>query len=162
GAPELIAEVLKARGPYKVSSISERAAIATLESERAWVGERIDEVVINRSRLRAQLETRGIDAFESAANFVLVLANDCVALAAPSAPTCWSCRASEHSARRRGRWRARVPLSHLRSRTACPASAFASACSFSSTSARKGRVRASASSRGTSPGSAPRRRRTWG
>ena len=82
GAPELIAEVLKARGPYKVSTISERAAIATLESERAWVGERIEEVVVNRSRLRAELETRGIDAFESAANFVLVPANDCVALAA--------------------------------------------------------------------------------
>ena len=82
GAPELIAEVLKARGPYKVSSLSERAAIATFESERAWVGERIREVVVNRSRHRAELATRGIDAFESAANFVLVPANDCAALAA--------------------------------------------------------------------------------
>ena len=82
GAPELIGEVLKARGPYKVSSLAERAAIAALKSERAWVSERIKEVVVNRSRLRAELKMRGIDAFESAANFILVPANDCVALAA--------------------------------------------------------------------------------
>ena len=81
GAPELIAEVLKARGPYKVSSLSERAAIATLKSERTWVGERIKEAVVNRSRFRAELKMRGIDAFESAANFVLAPVTDCVALA---------------------------------------------------------------------------------
>ena len=81
GAPELIAEVLKARGPYKVSSLAERAAIATLRSDRRWVTERIKEVVVNRSRLRAELKMRGIDAFESAANFVLAPVTDCVALA---------------------------------------------------------------------------------
>jgi len=81
GAPELITEVLKARGPYKVSSIAERAAIATLKDDRAWVSERIEEVVANRSRLRAELETRGIDTLESAANFVLAPVNECVALA---------------------------------------------------------------------------------
>jgi histidinol-phosphate aminotransferase len=82
GAPELIAEVLKARGPYKVSSVAERAAIATLKSERTWVSERIEKVVANRARLRAELKMRGIDAFESAANFVLAPVTDCVALAA--------------------------------------------------------------------------------
>ena len=82
GAPELIAEVLKARGPYKVSSIGERAAIATLKSERSWVTDRIKEVVVNRTRLRAELKMRGIDSFESAANFVLAPVTDCVALAA--------------------------------------------------------------------------------
>jgi histidinol-phosphate aminotransferase len=81
GAPELIGEVLKARGPYKVSSLSARAAIATLKSDRTWVGERIKEVVVNRSRLRAELKMRGIDAFESAANFVLAPVTECVALA---------------------------------------------------------------------------------
>ena len=80
GAPELVGEVMKARGPYKVSSPAERAAIATLTSERAWVGERIKQVVVNRSRLRAELKMRGIDAFESAANFVLAPVTDCVAL----------------------------------------------------------------------------------
>src|SRR5207244_2519492 len=41
GAPELIVEILKARGPYKVSSLAERAAIATLKKDRAWVTDRI-------------------------------------------------------------------------------------------------------------------------
>ena len=82
GAPELIAEVLKARGPYKVTSISERAALATLKGERSWVTDRIKEVVVNRSRLRGELKMRGIDALESAANFVLAPVTDCVALAA--------------------------------------------------------------------------------
>jgi histidinol-phosphate aminotransferase len=82
GAPELVAEVLKARGPYKVSSVAERAAIATLKSDRAWVSDRVEEVVANRSRLRAELKMRGIDALESAANFVLAPVTDGVALAA--------------------------------------------------------------------------------
>jgi len=81
GAPELITEVLKARGPYKVSSLGERAATATLKGDRIWIDERIKEVVVNRSRLRAELKMRGIDALESAANFVLAPVTDCVALA---------------------------------------------------------------------------------
>ena len=82
GAPELIAEVLKARGPYKVSSLAERAAIAALKFDRAWVSERINDVVVNRARLRAELKMRGIDSLESAANFILAPVTDCVALAA--------------------------------------------------------------------------------
>ena len=82
GAPELITEVLKARGPYKVTSIAERAAIATLKSERKWVSDHVKEVVVNRARLRSELRMRGIDSVESAANFVLAPVTDCVALAA--------------------------------------------------------------------------------
>ena len=81
GAPELITEVLKARGPYKVNSIAERAAMAALRNDRTWVAERIKEVIVNRSRLRAELKMRGIDTLESAANFVLAPVTDCVALA---------------------------------------------------------------------------------
>ena len=82
GAPELITEVLKARGPYKVSSLSERAAITALKTDQAWVTERIKEAVVNRSRLRAELKMRGISSLESAANFVLVPIRDCVTVAA--------------------------------------------------------------------------------
>jgi histidinol-phosphate aminotransferase len=82
GAPELITEVLKARGPYKVSSLAERAATAALKSDMAWVTERIKEVVVNRSRLRAELKMRGISSLESAANFILVPITDCVSIAA--------------------------------------------------------------------------------
>ena len=79
GSPELIAEVLKARGPYKVSALGVRASIAALESDRAWVTEHVDEVIANRSRFRAELARRGIGSLESSANFVLVPVNDCAA-----------------------------------------------------------------------------------
>jgi histidinol-phosphate aminotransferase len=77
GSPELITEILKARGPYKVSSLAERASIATLENDRAWVSERVNEVIVNRSRFRAELARRGIGSLESSANFVLLPVNDC-------------------------------------------------------------------------------------
>ena len=79
GSPELVAEVLKARGPYKVSSLAERASIAALESDRAWVREHVEEAIANRSRFRAELATRGIGSLESSANFVLIPVNDCAA-----------------------------------------------------------------------------------
>ncbi|MGH7651063.1 MAG: pyridoxal phosphate-dependent aminotransferase [Gemmatimonadaceae bacterium] len=79
GAPRLIAEVLKARGPYKVSAVAERAAIAALQNDRAWVRDRANEVVANRSRFDAALSALGIDSVESAANFVLVPVEDCAA-----------------------------------------------------------------------------------
>lgn len=82
GAPELVGEVLKARGPYKVSSLAERAAIAALTTDQAWVKEHIKDVVVNRARLRAELKMRGISSLESAANFVLVPIKDCVSIAA--------------------------------------------------------------------------------
>ena len=79
GAPELVTEVLKARGPYKVSVLAERAAIAALERDRGWMRDRVDEAVANRDRFRAMLAERGIDSLESAANFVLVPVDDCAA-----------------------------------------------------------------------------------
>jgi len=79
GSPELIAEVLKARGPYKVSALAERAAIAVLESDRGWVTEHVSKVIVNRSRFRAELAKRGIGSLESSANFVLLPVNDCAA-----------------------------------------------------------------------------------
>lgn len=79
GSPELIAEVLKARGPYKVSSLAERASIAALDSDRGWVTEHVFKVIVNRSRFRAELTKRGIGSLESSANFVLIPVNDCAA-----------------------------------------------------------------------------------
>ena len=80
GSPDLIAEVLKARGPYKVNSMAERAALAALESDRDWVDERVDEVIANRAQLRAELARLGFAPLESSANFVLVPVNDCAAI----------------------------------------------------------------------------------
>ncbi|HJQ13036.1 MAG TPA: aminotransferase class I/II-fold pyridoxal phosphate-dependent enzyme, partial [Gemmatimonadaceae bacterium] len=70
------------RGPYKVSSIAERAATATLANDRAWVTGHINDVVANRARLRTELKMRGFSPFESAGNFVLVPIDDCLAIAA--------------------------------------------------------------------------------
>jgi histidinol-phosphate aminotransferase len=79
GSPELIAEVLKARGPYKVNAMAERAAIAALGSDRAWVDERVNEAIANRIQFRTELAMRGIASLESSANFVLVPVEDCAA-----------------------------------------------------------------------------------
>jgi histidinol-phosphate aminotransferase len=81
GSPELITEVLKARGPYKVSALGERAAIAALEKDREWVADRATDVITNRARFRAALDTSGIASLDSAANFVLVPVADCIATA---------------------------------------------------------------------------------
>jgi histidinol-phosphate aminotransferase len=44
GAPPLVGEVLKARGPYKVNTFAERAAAAALEHDRAWMAGIVAEV----------------------------------------------------------------------------------------------------------------------
>jgi histidinol-phosphate aminotransferase len=79
GSPELIAEVLKARGPYKVSALAVRASIAALKNDRAWVAEHVDKVIANRFQFRSELAKRGIVSLESSANFVLVPVDDCAA-----------------------------------------------------------------------------------
>jgi histidinol-phosphate aminotransferase len=81
GSPELITEVLKARGPYKVSTLAERAAIGALGNDRGWVVARANDVIANRARVRAELSKRGIASLESSANFVLVPVADCGATA---------------------------------------------------------------------------------
>jgi histidinol-phosphate aminotransferase len=80
GSPELVGEIMKARGPYKVNALAERAAIAALENDQGWVAERVAEVVANRARFRQELALRGIDSLPSAANFVLLPVKDCAAV----------------------------------------------------------------------------------
>jgi histidinol-phosphate aminotransferase len=70
GAPALIAEVEKSRGPYKVSAIAERAAVAALSDDLEWVRERVALAVRNRDALAHELEGRGIDIVPSSSNFV--------------------------------------------------------------------------------------------
>jgi len=80
GSPEVVAEVMKARGPYKVNALGERAAIAALENDRAWVADRIADVVANRTRFGQELALRDIRSLPSAANFVLLPVKDCAAV----------------------------------------------------------------------------------
>jgi len=71
-APELVAEVNKARLPYNLNFLSQRADEAALE-ERALLQERTGALVSERERLQAALEAlEGVRAYPSLANFVLV------------------------------------------------------------------------------------------
>lgn len=72
GAPALVAEVEKSRGPYKVSALAERVAHAALTEDMAWVRARADEAVANRERLAGELRRRGLAPLPSQSNFVLV------------------------------------------------------------------------------------------
>ena len=72
GSTELIAEVEKSRGPYKVNRLAESAACAALADEEGWVTRTIAECVENRERLVAELRARGASPLPSATNFVLI------------------------------------------------------------------------------------------
>lgn len=72
GNPDIIAEVEKSRGPYKVNSIAEKAAVAAMTEDRPWVMERVKDAVSNRERLRSELEKMGLKPLPSQTNFVLV------------------------------------------------------------------------------------------
>ena len=72
GAPQLAREIEKSRGPYKVSGIAERAAIAALTEDKQWVAERVQDTRSSRVRLLSELESRGMRPLRSQANFVLL------------------------------------------------------------------------------------------
>lgn len=72
GAPAIVAEVEKSRGPYKVSMAAERAALAALAKDRAWVAARVADARTSRDKLAESLRTLGLAPLPSQANFVLV------------------------------------------------------------------------------------------
>jgi histidinol-phosphate aminotransferase len=80
GSPEIVSEIMKARGPYKVNAVAERAAIAVLQNDQAWVAKHVVDVVANRTRFRQELALRGITSLPSAANFVLLPVKDCASV----------------------------------------------------------------------------------
>jgi histidinol-phosphate aminotransferase len=72
GAEELVLEVEKSRGPYKVNRLAEEAATAAIASDQDWVQEKVLEVIGNRDRLSHELRRLGLTPLPSDANFVLV------------------------------------------------------------------------------------------
>ncbi|HET9426629.1 MAG TPA: histidinol-phosphate transaminase, partial [Gemmatimonadaceae bacterium] len=70
GSPALVAGIETSRGPYKVSAMGERAAIAALTEGLDWVNEHVALAIENRRRLERALLDRGITAVRSSANFV--------------------------------------------------------------------------------------------
>ncbi|MSR36127.1 MAG: aminotransferase class I/II-fold pyridoxal phosphate-dependent enzyme [Gemmatimonadetes bacterium] len=70
GAPETAREVEKSRGPYKVSRLAERAAVAALDDADGWAARVTRECVANRARLFTALTERGLKPLPSRANFI--------------------------------------------------------------------------------------------
>ncbi|MBC7844223.1 MAG: histidinol-phosphate aminotransferase family protein [Gemmatimonadaceae bacterium] len=80
GAPELVAEVEKSRGPYKVNALAEQVAITALRSDVQWVEEHIQLAIEVRDRLTIELLKLDLDPMPSSANFVCVPVKHCVAV----------------------------------------------------------------------------------
>ena len=71
GSAWLVREVEKARGPYMVNAMAQRAVEAALAHDVPWVQARAREAVEARERLARALRAMGLDVLPSAANFVL-------------------------------------------------------------------------------------------
>jgi histidinol-phosphate aminotransferase len=72
GAPDLVRRIEGARGPFKVTSVSEAAAVAALTEGRDWVAERVQETLALRRRFEAAVAAiPGWELLPSQANFVL-------------------------------------------------------------------------------------------
>ncbi len=72
GAPAVIAEIEKARGPYKVGLAGGAAAYAALRFDLPWVREHAALAVAARDKLSVDLIERGLSPAPSSANFVFV------------------------------------------------------------------------------------------
>jgi histidinol-phosphate aminotransferase len=71
GNADLIREVEKSRGPYKVNRLAEAAAVAALRDEAGWIDTTVAEAIENRERLRNALSQRGLAPLPSWTNFIL-------------------------------------------------------------------------------------------
>jgi histidinol-phosphate aminotransferase len=82
GRPELVHEIDKASGPFKVNSIAERVAIATLENGLPWVQARVKDAQAARAALQQALRDRGFNPLPSESNYVMLPIKDAPAVAA--------------------------------------------------------------------------------
>ena len=71
GAPELVREVEKSRGPFKVSALGSLATQAVLREDLSWMRLHARLAREARTALAGELARRGITVLPSAANFVL-------------------------------------------------------------------------------------------
>lgn len=76
GARPLIAELEKARGPYSVTALGERAALAAVTEDIAWMRNGVARIIDARERFIASLRAAGLAPFPSAANFVFLPVRD--------------------------------------------------------------------------------------
>jgi histidinol-phosphate aminotransferase len=73
-SPDVVLEVDKSRGPYKVSRLACELAALAIRDEDGWVSRTTGECLKNRQRLRAEIELREIAQLPSSANFILLAA----------------------------------------------------------------------------------------
>lgn len=84
GSTDLVGYVERARGPYKVNALAERAVLAALgegDDALGWVRRHAALAVDTRERLAAALDGIGLTPLPSAANFVCVPVARAVSLA---------------------------------------------------------------------------------
>lgn len=76
GARDLVLEVEKARGPYKVNAIAERAAVAAVRQDQDWLADLIARTTASRRRVIDRLAALGFPVADSDANFIAVPVKD--------------------------------------------------------------------------------------
>ncbi|HSM36041.1 MAG TPA: histidinol dehydrogenase [Longimicrobiales bacterium] len=79
GPARLIAELRKSRGPYKVSAVAERAAVAALRQDDAWRRRAVGRAIAARVLLNEGLVALGLRPLPSRANFLLAPVSDAAA-----------------------------------------------------------------------------------
>jgi histidinol-phosphate aminotransferase len=72
GAAGLIRELEKVRGPFKVTSVAEAAALAALRHDLDWVRDAVRQTIVERDRFVQALRSAGRIPLPSDANFVLL------------------------------------------------------------------------------------------
>lgn len=72
--PDVVLEIDKARGPYKVSRLAIELAAIAVRDQDGWVARMTDECLKNRWRLAEELDDRGLTYLPSSANFILFAA----------------------------------------------------------------------------------------
>ena len=70
--PQVITAVERARGPYTVNLMAERAATAAITQDMGWMRERVADAIAMRDRLAHELTALGFAPLPSMANFILV------------------------------------------------------------------------------------------
>ncbi|MEP6765061.1 MAG: histidinol-phosphate transaminase [Gemmatimonadaceae bacterium] len=79
---ELVYEIDKASGPFKVNAIAERVASATLQNGLPWVRARVEDAKAARSSLRASLIEMGFKPLPSESNYIMLPLPNAMAVAA--------------------------------------------------------------------------------
>jgi histidinol-phosphate aminotransferase len=72
---EIIEIVEKSRGPFKLNTMAERAAVEALTTGADWVAARARDAVVSRERLAGELRALGFAPLPSVTNFLLVPAS---------------------------------------------------------------------------------------